>query len=329
MRVLILGGTAFTGPFPIRRLLGAGHEVTVFHRGNHPAPPGVGEILGDKGNLGEFREEFARACPDVVLNMVCYTRADAEAFLDTFRGVARRAVVASSADVYRAFGCLHGTEPEELCAEPVPNPLGEDTPLRTRISAGGEAYDKLSVEHIVMEEPELPGTILRLPAMYGPGDHQRRLWAYLKRMDDGRPAILLQENVARWRFTHGYAEDMGVGIALAVTDDQAQGRIYNLAEQNTPTIEGRVRMIAEAAGWTGQVVLLPKDRMPEHLRSDEDMSHDMALDTSRIRSEIGYAEAVPPEEAMRRAVAWERANPPEKDMSEEFDSAAEDGALRR
>ncbi len=33
-------------------------------------------------------------------------------------------------------------------------------------------------------------------------------------------------------------------------------------------------------------VLLPKDRLPEHLRGDYDMRHDMALDTTRIRQGI-------------------------------------------
>src|ERR1039457_1193272 len=49
MRVLILGGTGLTGPFVARRLYGLGHEVTVFHRGEHEAqmPDGVRHIHGD------------------------------------------------------------------------------------------------------------------------------------------------------------------------------------------------------------------------------------------------------------------------------------------
>jgi 2'-hydroxyisoflavone reductase len=37
MRILILGGTGFTGPFQIRYALDRGHKVTVFNRGKtHP-----------------------------------------------------------------------------------------------------------------------------------------------------------------------------------------------------------------------------------------------------------------------------------------------------
>ena len=48
----------------------------------------------------------------------------------------------------------------------------------------------------MLSDPELPGTVLRLPAVYGPEDRQHRTFEYLKRMDDGRRAILV-ENPAR------------------------------------------------------------------------------------------------------------------------------------
>ena len=38
LRILILGGTGFTGPFQVRYALSRGHKVTVFNRGKtHPA----------------------------------------------------------------------------------------------------------------------------------------------------------------------------------------------------------------------------------------------------------------------------------------------------
>ncbi len=57
-------------------------------------------------------------------------------------------------------------------------------------------YDKIPIERLVMNGPTIQGTVLRLPAVYGPNDGQHRLFEFLKRMDDQRPAILLDE---RWR----------------------------------------------------------------------------------------------------------------------------------
>ncbi len=47
-------------------------------------------------------------------------------------------------------------------------------------------YDKILVEQAVMGELSLPGTVLRLPMVYGPGDLQHRLFPYVKRMADRR-----------------------------------------------------------------------------------------------------------------------------------------------
>src|SRR4029450_13158994 len=51
MRILILGGTGFTGPYQVRYALGRGHKVTTFNRGKtHPGelPAEVEQLLGDR-----------------------------------------------------------------------------------------------------------------------------------------------------------------------------------------------------------------------------------------------------------------------------------------
>src|SRR3954463_15655458 len=51
LRILILGGTGFTGPFQVRHALERGHKVTVFNRGKtHPGdvPKEVEQLTGDR-----------------------------------------------------------------------------------------------------------------------------------------------------------------------------------------------------------------------------------------------------------------------------------------
>jgi 2'-hydroxyisoflavone reductase len=51
LRLLILGGTGFIGPFQVRYALSRGHHVTVFNRGKtHPGelPAGVEQLIGDR-----------------------------------------------------------------------------------------------------------------------------------------------------------------------------------------------------------------------------------------------------------------------------------------
>lgn len=48
MRLLVLGGTEFVGRAVVEAALARGGDVTVFHRGRHPAPPGARTLTGDR-----------------------------------------------------------------------------------------------------------------------------------------------------------------------------------------------------------------------------------------------------------------------------------------
>lgn len=332
MRVLMLGGTEFTGPYTVRRLVEIGHEVYVFHRGksNAPLPSSVRRIIGDYARLPDYAEEFRRIAPDVVVDMICYTEAAAQTTLQTLRGLTQRVVTISSEDVYRAYGRLHRTEP----GPPDPIPLTEESPLRERLSIHGEAYDKIAVERVMGSAPELPCTILRFPAVYGPRDTLHRFYPYLKRMDDGRPVILLEAEWADWRWSRGYVENVAQATLLAVTEKRAAGRIYNVAEPDAPTEAEWIERIAAITGWKGEIVRVsretlatPDEALPLQLKKTNDLSQHWVVDTSRIREELGYSEETPRDEALRRTIAWERANPPEQSEPEWFDYAAEDAIL--
>ncbi|MEV2278419.1 NAD-dependent epimerase/dehydratase family protein [Nocardiopsis sp. NPDC049922] len=52
MRLLMLGGTEFVGRSVVEEALGRGWDVTVFHRGRHPAPAGVADLRGDRTETG-------------------------------------------------------------------------------------------------------------------------------------------------------------------------------------------------------------------------------------------------------------------------------------
>ncbi len=329
MKVLVIGGTNFIGPYVVRRLAEAGHEVTVFHRGRTGAelPESVGRILGDRRRLEDHADELGSFGPEVVLDMVPMNERDARGVVEVSRGVARRVVAISSEDVYRAYDIVRGL----VRGPPDPVPLSEDAPLRERLypyeREGVEEYEKILVERVVMGDPDLSGTVLRLPAVYGPGDYMHRLFDYVKRMDDGRPAILLAESMANWRWTHGYVEDVASAIVLAVADERAAGRVYNVGEAEPLPWAEWVRGIGRAAGWDGEVVTVPEYRLPQHLDWGLNTEQQWFVDTSRIRRELGYEEEVSREEALGRTVAWERAHPPEKVDPASFDYAAEDAAL--
>lgn len=329
MRILMIGGTRFIGPAVARRLDGAGHDVTVFHRGRTEAelPDGIVHIHGDRHNFAASASEFRQLMPDVVLDMAPFEESDASKVLGAFRGIAGRLIAVSSQDVYRAYGRFHRSEP----GPPEPVPLSEDAPLRTTLypyrgsGRGLDFYDKIPVERLLMDSPYPPATVLRLPMVYGEHDYQQRLSLELKRMDDGRPAILVEESFARWRWTRGYVENVAAGIALAVTDPRAEGRVYNLGDAETLSYADWVRTIGRAAGWTGEVIVVPDGRLPPKLRPPEgDYSQHLISDTGRIRRELGFVEPVPFFQGLLRTIDWERAN---RTDGTELNYEAEDALL--
>jgi nucleoside-diphosphate-sugar epimerase len=332
MRILVIGGTGFIGPFVVRQLAALGHSVAVFHRGNTQADLPAEYVLGKRGDLAALRPKA-----DVVIDLILSSGAQAAALMSVFRGVAQGVVVASSIDVYRACGVLHGSEEGPL--EPVP--LTEDSPLRTKLQTYppeqvkmlqkvfgwvDDQYDKIPVERAVLGDPELPATVLRLPMIYGPGDRLRRFHPILKRIDDGRRVILFEEGWAAWRPPRGYVENVAAALVLSAVSEKVGGRVYNVAE--TPVFSDLewARKIAVATGWDGEFRVLPKDRLPAHVAPAGNSAQHWESDSSRIRRELGYGEPVPLEEGIRRTIEWEHANPPGEFNPHQFDYEAEDGA---
>lgn len=287
MRFLMVGGTKFIGPYVVRQLLERGHEVTVYHRGQTEAslPAAVRHIRSPQAAIPvlSFPQEVLAEAFDVVVHMIAMGEPDARAAVAAFRGRVGRLVVLSSGDVYRAYGRFTGLEPGPLEAVP----LHEGSALRNvlfpyREKAASRAdwaysYEKILVEREVMGDPALPGTVLRLPKVYGPGGNADLGTVYSMR------------NRPHWRWTHGYVENVAAAIVLAATVPEAAGRIYNVGEEHTPTVGERL------AG-------LPPSPVPSGENREYDFAQDIWYDTGRIRNELGYKEIVTYEEGLRRTL---------------------------
>lgn len=143
MKVLVIGGTKFIGPYLVRNLLELGHEVMVFHRGdsnNHLA--NVAEILGDRCNLSQFINQFKIFNPDIVVDMIPSIEKDANDVIEVFRGIAKRVIAISSGDVYFSYDVIIKNE-----TGPIDNShVSEKSKLRNNLfpyrNKGNPNYDK-------------------------------------------------------------------------------------------------------------------------------------------------------------------------------------------
>jgi len=100
LRILILGGTGFTGPFQIKYALSRGHRVTVFNRGKtHPGelPKEVEQLIGDRnGQLEALKGKQWDVCIDNPTTLPAWVR-DAAQIL---KGNVGRYVFISTISVY-------------------------------------------------------------------------------------------------------------------------------------------------------------------------------------------------------------------------------------
>ncbi|MBR8841113.1 MAG: NAD-dependent dehydratase, partial [Stigonema ocellatum SAG 48.90 = DSM 106950] len=190
--------------------------------------------------------------------------------------------------------------------------------------------EKILVEQVVMADPDLPGTIVRLPMVYGAFDPKHRLFPFLQRMDDKRPAIVLEQGIAQWCGSYGYVENVAYAIALAVTDERAIGRIFHVAEAQVRSEAERIMKVGKVAGWEGKVVAVCKEQLPAEWKLPINTEQNWVVDTTRIRQELGYKEIVPPDEALLRTIDWQRKHPPQESVEAWLlDYASEDAILGR
>ncbi len=336
MKILVIGASGFIGPPLVRQLREQGHEIAALHRGNKNTPEGAVPVYGDRNRLTDARDAIAKFAPDVVIDLILSSERQTLELIETLHETGARMIAASSIDVYRASSILHGldrgplqevplTEDSELRSRP-PYPVEQLRKMQRVMQWVDDGYDKVAVERALRASPEFRATILRLPMIFGPGDPLHRLHPLLKRIDDGRPAILLAEDLAHWSGPRGYVDNVAAAIALAAIDDRAAGRTYNVSTLSVSELEW-TRMVTDAAGWHGEVVVLPRERMPKHMVIPANFAQHWTASSQRIRAELGYSEPVALEESLRRTIEWERAHPPAQVDPAQVDYAAEDAAL--
>ncbi|MBL1081113.1 NAD-dependent epimerase/dehydratase family protein [Streptomyces actinomycinicus] len=180
MRLLVLGGTEFVGRAVVEAALGRGWEVTVFHRGRHPAPSGARSLHGDRTAPGGLAALAADGTDwDAVVDTWSAAPRAVAGAARLLRGRARRYVYVSSRSVY---------------AWPVPPGAAEDAPLveGADADAGATEYarDKRGGELAAVGAFGAADSLLvRAGLILGPYENVGRLPWWLTRIARGGPVL--------------------------------------------------------------------------------------------------------------------------------------------
>jgi nucleoside-diphosphate-sugar epimerase len=215
---LIIGGTGTISTAITRRLLADGADLTLYNRGN-TLVPGAKVINGNRYDHSTFEAQMAEAGSfDCVIDMIAYHPGDVRSAIRAFAGRVAQYIFCSTVDVY--------------VKAPQRYPIREDHP-RGAVPEFQYAYQKVECE-LAHEEAAAGGafalTILRPAATY------QDTWtpipligsglAWLKRVRDGKPVIVLGDGSSFWTSSH--RDDVGPVFAEAAGNPQTYGKAYNV-----------------------------------------------------------------------------------------------------
>jgi 2'-hydroxyisoflavone reductase len=184
LRILILGGTGFTGPHQVRYALARGHKVTLFNRGKQPHewPGEVEELVGDR-NTGDLKALAGRdwdVCIDNPTTLPFWVRDAGQAL----KGKVGQYIFISTISVY-ASDKRAADETDALATYAGKDPMAE-TQGSLKADIGG-LYGPLKAISEQEAQRQFPGqtTIIRPGLIVGPGDETDRFTYWPVRLARG------------------------------------------------------------------------------------------------------------------------------------------------
>jgi 2'-hydroxyisoflavone reductase len=185
MKILILGGTGFTGPHQVRYALSRGHQVTVFNRGKtHPGelPKEAEQLIGDRnGQLDALKGRKWDVVIDNPTTLPIWVRDAAQ----VLKGNVDRYVFISTISVYADTSKAGMDENAPLAKYTGADPMKE---TRETMRANNFAlYGPLKAVSEAEAEKWFPGKalIIRPGYIVGPGDESDRFTYWPVRVERG------------------------------------------------------------------------------------------------------------------------------------------------
>jgi len=185
MRILILGGTGFTGPFQVKYAISRGHHVTVFNRGRtHPGelPKEAEQLIGDRnGKLDALKGRTWDVCIDNPTTLPVWVRDAAE----ILKGNVDRYVFISTNSVYADTSNQGMDENAALAKYTGPDAMKETN--ATMRANNFALYGPLKAVSEAEAEKWFPGKtlIVRPGYIVGPGDESDRFTYWPVRVERG------------------------------------------------------------------------------------------------------------------------------------------------
>jgi len=320
VRVFVTGATGFVGGHLVRALTARGDSVVALarRRTTHEALRQLGCAPVD----GSLEDAMALSAALRGVNVVYHVAGvvgaptDAEYFAVNEHGT-RRLVEAVRAAAPPLSRFVYVSSAAALGPSQRGTPLLEDAPPHPLTPYG---RSKLAGE-VVVRESGLPWSIVRPPAVYGPGDR-----AFLRLFKIVKLGIAPVFGTSAQELSLVYVADLARAIVLAGTEPAGANQLFHAGHSEVATsgsvaraagaaigrkpvvfpLPGFIaRPIVTAMGWgaalTGTKSIMNANKM------DEFMAPGWLIDVTKAERLLGWKAAMPMTEGMRLTADWYRA----------------------
>jgi nucleoside-diphosphate-sugar epimerase len=322
MRILVTGGTGFTGKALVRRLLDLGHEVVAldYKEGLKTAELrdwGAGVIIGSVTDAAVVRRamegvevvhHLAAAFREMNVPDTYYWEVNVQGTRNVLDEALKQGVRKL---VYCSTCGVHGNIDHP--------PGGEDAPIQP---ADYYQRTKYEAEPLVrtFHQRGLPAAILRPAAIYGPGDPERFLMIF-RRVSRGKFPMF---GNGKTLYHPLYIDNLVDAFVAAMADGVGDGEAYLIADDEYLEIEDLVKRVGKAlnvdvkiphypvwpvvaAGHVVEKACRPFGITPPIFPRRVDWyRQNRAFKIDKAKRDLGYEPKVGIDEGLRRTADWYR-----------------------
>jgi nucleoside-diphosphate-sugar epimerase len=272
------------------------------------------------------RAEVVGAGAELLVDCVCFSASHAAELAAVMPNVDNTVMISSKAVYVDAHGNHSNSAEPPRFDGPIPESQPTMAPGSMEYrSAIGYGSNKVAAENVLLDSG-LPVTILRPSKIHGAGSANPREWMFVRRVLDGRPAVLLAGRGAGVDHTTAGAN---VASLIETVAPLRSTQILNIADPDAPNALEISRTVAANFGYAWREALLGADAPAGLGDTFWDAVPPRVLDLSAALA-LGYQPAGTYAETVGAELDWLVSEHDRLDLSdfdELFDYAAEDAYL--
>jgi nucleoside-diphosphate-sugar epimerase len=308
MKTVIVGGTGHIGTYLVPHLVEAGHKVINVSRGQrepyqpHSAWKQVESIVIDReaaDEAGTFGPQIRDLCPDIVIDLKCYTVNSARRLVEALHDQVQHLIVCGTIWV-------HGHS--------VSVPTTEEQP---RHPFGEYGTKKAAVEAYLLDQARrygFPATMLHPGHIVGPG------WVIVNPAGNFNPEVfeklargeeLALPNLGMETVHHVHAEDVAQAFWKAIDNwSNAVGESFHVVSPAAVTLRGYAEAVAAWFGQPAQLSFIPFEQWRATVSEDDaektwdHIAHSPNCSMTKARRLLDYQPRYTSLEAVFESVDW-------------------------